>query len=340
MGKVGLRSARSKSRCCALAVLPLAAAVCPALGCAEEAEPSSTRASLAASNERTSDVLPSLAPNLQVFYDFEHPAAGDPAREADQGLSGTDLSLVNGGEQMRTQPGAYASSPSALQFRQVDPDNVGEDDWKAGLYDEAGVDSLAAFSAVQGTTIMGWVNLRGEGPALNSATPDPVDDRYNAIGLLGLLSGNSHGHGVRALLELITGGDVLRLVALGRRIDEGRSQTFAATEDWQTLLPRGEWVHLAATFDFSTGALELYRNGSPLEGTYTADDDPWEIGAGGELATSPTLPRGIKIGGSFPQNTLERNPCDCQMDSLMFIDRVATPLEIEQQYQRMVSAQP
>ena len=85
--------------------------------------------------------------------------------------------------------------------------------------------------------------------------------------------------------------------------------------------------------------LALYRNGVPIEGTYTANDDPWEIGAGGDFATSPTPPRGIKLGGSFPQNTREMNPCDCQMDGLMFIDRVATELEIDQQYQRMMGSQ-
>jgi hypothetical protein len=48
--------------------------------------------------------------------------------------------------------------------------------------------------------------------------------------------------------------------------------------------------------------------------------------------TSATDPRGIKIGGSFPQNTQERNPCNCRMDSVMFLDRVARPHEIRAQY--------
>jgi|GEM_PF-5798679 len=47
--------------------------------------------------------------------------------------------------------------------------------------------------------------------------------------------------------------------------------------------------------------------------------------------------RGIKLGGSFPQNTQEKNPCNCELDSVMFLDRAATQLEINQQYRRMVS---
>jgi hypothetical protein len=179
---------------------------------------------------------------------------------------------------------------------------------------------------------MGWVKMTGDGPSLNSTTADP-NDRFNAIGLTGLLSGNSDGHGVRALLELINVNGELRLVALGRRIDTGASQTFAASEDWQKLLPKGEWVHLAATFDYTTGAMALYRNGVPIDGFYTTPGDPWQLDGTG---TSDTLPRGIKIGGSFPQNTLERNPCNCRMDSLMFLDRVVGAEEVEAQYTRFM----
>lgn len=89
------------------------------------------------------------------------------------------------------------------------------------------------------------------------------------------------------------------------QIDGGLSQTFAASEDWRTLLPEGEWVHLAATFDYTTGEMALYRNGEPLDGCYTRVDDPWQVNGEG---SSPTSPRGIKIGGSFPQDTLEATP--------------------------------
>jgi hypothetical protein len=163
------------------------------------------------------------------------------------------------------------------------------------------------------------------------------DDTYNAIGLAGILSGNSDGHGVRALLELINVNGELKLVALGRRLDEGASQTFAANEDWRTLLPRDTWVHIAATFDFSAGTMALYKNGKPIPGTYTVAGDPWVVSPPGAEVTSPTDPRGIKIGGSFPQNTVERNPCNCRMDSLMFLDRSVAALEVNQQYRRALS---
>ncbi len=285
------------------------------------------------------DVLPSIAPNLQAYYDFEHPARDNRAREVDQGRSGTDIALINGGEQMRVRGGAYRGSRWALSLGQKDPSHLGNDDWKAGVFAEGGVGRLSAFNAVKGTTIMGWVEMGSHETGLNTNTPEP-DDRYNAIGLAGILSGNSDGHGVRALLEVINVNGELRLVALGRRLDDGRSQTLAATEDWRTLMPLGQWVHLAATFDFGSGTMQLYRNGQPISGTYTSSDDPWQVAGGGDFATSATHPRGIKLGGSFPQNTVERNPCNCRMDSLMFIDRVVTQVEVDQQYRRMVGAEP
>jgi hypothetical protein len=289
--------------------------------------------------DASSAVFPSLAPNLQVHYDFEHPASDDPAREVDQGRSGTDLALLNGGAAMRVSSGAYAASQAALKLVQVGQEQAGNDDWKAGVFDANGVASLAAFRGVKGITIMTWVKRLGDGPALNTNTPDP-NDRYTAVGIAGLLSGNSDGHNVRALIELIEVDGKLKLVALGRRLDEGRSQTFAANDDWQLLLPREQWVHLAASFDFGSGTMKLYRNGQPIAGTYTATDDPWELSAGGDLTSSPTLPRGIKLGGSFPQNDQEKNPGNCELDAVMFLDRAVTQLEVDQQYRRIISAQP
>lgn len=284
-----------------------------------------------------SAVFPSLVPNLAVHYDFEHPAADAAGTEVDQGSSGTDLQLVNGGPAMRVGDGAHGASATSLQVRQVNPDQPGNDDWKAGVYAEAGVPTLSAFSAVQGVTVMGWFKMTGPGPALNSNTADP-DDRYNAIGLAGLLTGDSDGHIVRALLELINVDDTLRLVALGRRVDGASSRTFAADDNWQDLLPIGEWVHLAATFDFGTDAMALYRNGRPIAGSYTGDTGPAGFIPAGPRTSSATLPRGIKIGGSFPQNSREQNPCDCRVDSVMLLDRALTALEINQQYRRASSA--
>ncbi|WP_435743247.1 PQQ-dependent sugar dehydrogenase [Nocardioides sp. SYSU DS0663] len=279
------------------------------------------------------EVAPSLREDLVSFYDFEHPFPVDGALETDQGASETLLSLVNGGWDMRVADRAYPTSNNAIQTRQVDQASAGNDDWKAGAWNEGGVATLEAFRGAEQATVMGWFKRTGEGPALNTNTPNPTD-RYNAIGLAGVLAGNSDGHGVRALLEVINVGGTLRLVALGRRLDSGSSSTFAASGDWQELLPVGEWVHLAATFDYTTGAMALYRNGQQLEGFYTATNDPWQVDGTG---TSDTLPRGYKIGGSYPQDTREQNPCDCRMDALMFLDRAVRPAEVKQQYRRFVA---
>lgn len=94
-------------------------------------------------------------------------------------------------------------------------------------------------------------------------------------------------------------------------------------------------MHLAATYDFTTGTMVLYRNGEPVDGFYTITGDPWQVSGPGPHVTSATDPRGIKIGGSFPQNTLERNPCDCRMDGLMFLDSVIPASDIAKQYRYM-----
>ncbi|MBN6037033.1 hypothetical protein [Amycolatopsis sp. 195334CR] len=280
-------------------------------------------------------VLPSLEPDLVAYYDFEHPAPGDPARELDQGFSGTTLDLVNGGQEMRVPGGAHPASGTHLRTKQVAPETAGNDDWKAGLYSPTGVPSMRAFNAVRETTVMGWFRMSAANPAPNSNTP-ATGDFYNAVGLAGVLSGTSDGHGVRALLELIQVNGELKVVALGRRLDSGASQTFAAEQDWRSILPPDEWVFLAATFDFDTGKMALYRNGRPLPGTYVTPGDPWELDGPGPHLSSPTDPRGIKIGGSFPQDTREANPCDCGFDSLMFLDRAVTRWEVLAQYHRAV----
>lgn len=280
------------------------------------------------------DVLPSLVPNLVDYYDFEHPVAGDAGRERDLGSGGTAIDLVNGGAAMRVHDGAYPASSTSIQVRQVNPTAKGNDDWKAGVYSATGVPTMRAFNHVHQVTVMGWVKMTGANPSpdTDSATPG---DYYNAVGLVGVLTGDSDGHAVRALLEIIDVNGTLRLVALGRRVDGSSSQTFAANEDWHTLLPQGQWVFLAATFDYGTGTMALYRDGRPLAGFYTLPGDPWGV-QNGDGRSSATDPRGIKIGGSFPQNDRERNPCDCRFDSLMLLDRALTPGEVMAQYQLAV----
>jgi hypothetical protein len=270
------------------------------------------------------DVEPALADDLVAAYDFEHPFAADDSYEQDQGPSRTLIRLVNGRDQMRVDDGAYPGSNNALQLHSAAESPTGTP-WKAGIYenDADGMASLSRFAGAKGITVMGWFKMDGTNP-----TPG-----YNAIGLAGVLSGNSDGHGVRALLELIQVNGELKLVALGRRLDTGASQTFAASAPWQQLLPDGEWVHLAATFDYAKGKMALYRNGRAVDGFYTNPNDPWAVDGTG---TSPTNPRGIKIGGSFPQDGTERNPCNCRMDGLMFLDDAASASEVARQYRRLL----
>ncbi|SER18694.1 hypothetical protein SAMN05216188_108254 [Lentzea xinjiangensis] len=283
-------------------------------------------------------VLPTLSRNLVSYYDFEHPVRGNEALERDRGRSGTTLSLVNGGADMRVRDGAFPGSRHSVQLKQITPEAAGNDDWKAGVHRETGVPSLTAFNGARQASIMGWVKMTGRNPAPNSTTADP-DDLYGAIGLAGVLSGDSNGHAVRALLELIQVDGELKLVALARRLDGGASQTFAALEDWRELLPANEWVFLAATVDFDTGAMALYRNAEPLAGRYVVTGDPWRLAGEPEPdLASATDPRGIKIGGSYPQNTREGNACHCRMDSLMFLDRAAKPWEVRLQYRWMSRA--
>ena len=100
----------------------------------------------------------------------------------------------------------------------------------------------------------------------------------------------------------------------------------------------GEWVFLAATFDFDDGTMALYRDGEPLDGFYTLPGDPWGvIGDPEPDLASATDPRGIKLGGSYPQNTNETNPCNCRMDGLMFLDRAVSAQEVRSQYAKATS---
>ena len=275
-------------------------------------------------------VLPSLAPNLVAYYDFEHPGSG--ATELDQGRSGTSINLINGGTAMRVAGGAYPGSASSLRLQQIRPTVKGNDDWKAGRWSSSGVSSLSGFSNVQAITIMGWFKLTGTNPSPNSNTTSTTDF-YGGVALAGVLSGDSDGHEVRALIEVFGVNGKLRLVVLGRRLDTQDHQVFAANEDWHTILPQNTWVFLAATLNYNTGAMALYKNGQPVPGFLGVSGDPWAIhGGGGPFFTSATNPRGIKIGGGFPQNTREDNPCNCDADALMFLNREATASEIAQQY--------
>jgi hypothetical protein len=268
-----------------------------------------------------------LKRDLVAYYDFDHPASGG-AVERDQGSSHTNINMINGAPRVKDRFGR------ALQTGQVS-NVLGNDDWKAGLYSATGVPSLKAYKSARAATVMGWFKLTGVNPSPNTQTANP-DDFYGAMGLAGVLTGDSDGHAVRALLEVFIVNGEMRVVALGRRVDGSASQTFAANMPWQEVLPQNEWVFLAATFNFDTGDMVLYRNGKPLDGFYATVGDPWALAGDPEPdLTSATDPRGIKIGGSFPLNEQERNPCDCRMDALMFLDRSLSARDVANQYRYM-----
>jgi hypothetical protein len=297
------------------------------------AVPAAAHASTGPAPADGSKVLPSLRKNLVAYYDFGHPVPGNPAQEEDQGFSGTTINLINGGGAMRVRDHAYPGSGYAIQTMQVNPTVFGNDDWRAGLYSESGVPTLHAFNHTKEASIMGWFKTTGPNPNLNSNSADP-SDYYDAVALTGVLSGDSQGHNVRALIEVIDVSGTLRLVALGRRVDGSASQTFAANEDWREILPIGTWVFLAASFNYDNGTMKLYKNGEPLDGFYTTAGDPWGVGTPGTHYTSATDPRGIKIGSGYPQNTREDNPCNCRFDSLMYLNRVVSDKEVRQQYRQ------
>ncbi|MFD4671485.1 PQQ-dependent sugar dehydrogenase [Lentzea sp. NPDC058450] len=282
----------------------------------------------AVSAQAASEVSPGIAASVVNRYDFEHPAA-DAKKEDDLGRpdSRTPITLVNGGAAMRVQDGAFPGSQTSLQVRQVRPGVKGNDDWKAGVYGSSGVASMKAFGKARGMSIMTWVKITGEAPARSTS------GLYSAIGFAGVLSGDSDGHAARALLEAENHDGAMRLIALGRRLDGGDKQFFVAKADWRTLLPPGKWVFLAGTFDFDNGTIGLYVDGRPVEGSYAVSGDPWKIVGGAEPdVTSAAAPRGVKIGGSHPQNNREANACNCRLDGLMFLDRAVTSDEVRAQY--------
>ncbi len=144
---------------------------------------------------------------------------------------------------MRVDDAPYPGAGRSLETKQVNPDSSGNDDWKAKIFDQSGAATLSAFNGVSGITLMGWVKPGGVHPNPDSTTA-ARDDTFGAAGLFGLLSGTSEGHLVRALLEVMQVSGSMRLVALGRREDDGESLMLAATDDWDALLPVNTWTIL------------------------------------------------------------------------------------------------
>jgi len=81
--------------------------------------------------------------------------------------------------------------------------------------------------------------------------------------------------------------------------------------------------------------MALYRNGEPLPASYTEAGDRWKVVGDPEPdVISASDPAGIKIGGSYPQHTAERNAFNGCFDDLMFFDRALTAAEVKAQFAR------
>jgi hypothetical protein len=279
------------------------------------------------------EVLESLKPNLINYYSFDNPKDGDVKAEVevDQGSDKTDIHLLNGAPRVADTP--YPGSKYSLETGQR---NTGpNDDWKAGVMFKSSAEStLKGSKDAAQITIMGWFKPFGGAemmPNLNTNTENPTD-RYNAIGLGGLLRGDEgapglDGHAVRALLEVIND----KITAMGRRIDNQRnSGTRASVDRWDVVMPPNQWTHLAATFNFETGAIELYKNGASLSST-PANTTSWAVTPESKR-TSDTNAGGIKIGGSYPDNSREFNTFNGRMDELMFFNKALSAEEITAQF--------
>ncbi len=279
-----------------------------------------------------------LLPHLINYYSFDHPLGGlatSPV-EVDGGLDATNIQLLNGAP--RVADGAWGGSQYSLETGQHDTGP--NDDWKAGVqFGSSSVSTLTGLNAVTAVTLAGWFKPLGDvtdNPSPNTNTANSAD-RYNAFGLFGYLNGDEggatiDGHTVRALIEVIDG----KVTALGRRLDrQSGSGRRASVESWYDVMPPETWTHLAATFDFDSGEIILYKNGVLLEAG-ESNVAAWQLTAG-EDRTSATNSGGIKIGGSFPNNLQEQNPFNGRIDELMAFDKALLPRDVYALY-RAISA--
>ena len=236
--------------------------------------------------DRPDVVHPSLRRTWSPTTTSSTRAPHDPAREG-PGLARARRSTWStaaadaGATTARTRPATRVADSNRSTRR-----SPGNDDWKAGIYGD-GVPTLHAFNGTAGATVMGWVKMTGRNPSPNPGSPTP-DDRYGAIGLAGVLTGDSDGHGVRALLELINVNGEMRLVALGRRIDGGASQTFAASADWQTAAARRtsgcSWPRRSTTTRHHGAVPQRQAARRVLR----EPGDPWQLAGTGRTSPTPT----------------------------------------------------
>lgn len=238
-------------------------------------------------------------------YTFDRPLGGNinSPIEVDLETDQTAIALLNGAS--RIADAAWGASTYSLQAG-PNGDSVSNDGWKAGIqFPSSWESTLVGTKHVTGISLMDWFKPLGDrfnNPSPNTTTPDGTD-QFNAFGLFGILRGDENlehidGHVVRALLEVINN----RVTGLGRRLDvQPGSGSIRSVERWDLIMVPGEWSHLTATFDFNEGDVALYKNGLPL--------DPENLIVGSWEFTESTgytsnVPAGgIKIGGSFPDNS-------------------------------------
>jgi Concanavalin A-like lectin/glucanases superfamily len=202
------------------------------------------------------------------------------------------------------------------------------------MFPSSAASTLAGTNHVTGISIMGWFKPLGDAdnnPSPNTNTENP-DDHFSAFGLAGFLRGDEDvdeldGHSVRALLEVING----KVTGLGRRLDEqsGSGQR-ASVDDWEDVMPPGEWTHLCATFEFNRGRIMLYKNGQPLDTSFNSTGS-WDTSPQIDY-TSSSNAGGIKIGGSYPDDSQERNSFNGRIDELMFFNKTLTDQEVASQF--------
>ena len=263
------------------------------------------------------------------------PCTGNPAQERDLGRSGTRDRPVNGGAAMRVRDGAHPGS------RHVDPDAAGG----PGGHRQRRLEGRHLLRDRRADAARVQRRAAGHDHGLVQAdrrrtrtptplTPDP-NDLFDAVGLAGVLSGDSDGHAVRALLEVIdVSGDAAGRRA-GRRVDGASSQTFAAERGLAAaILPDGEWVFLAATFDFDTG-----HDGAVQErpAARRASTRCPAIRGACSARRSPTSPRRPTRGASRSAAASRRTRASATRataawTSLMFLDRAVSRAEIWLQY--------
>jgi hypothetical protein len=280
---------------------------------------------------------------LVNHFTFDNPLGGDihSSVEVDLGLDHTNINLVNGAP--RVADGAWGGSQYSLETGQVS-NFFGNDDWKAGIQFSSSEEStLVGTKHGTGVTLMGWFKPLGNrfnNPSPNTNTFFDPNDNFNAFGLFGLLRGDENmedtdGHSVRALIEVISG----RIVGIGRRLDDQPGSGSVRSEDrWDRVMIPGEWNHITATFDFDLGTVDLYKSGLPME-QEDLNTFSWDLDEDETDFTSDTAAGGIKIGGSFPDNSEERNPFNGRIDELMAFNKWLSPAEVLAQYQ-LVSGLP